>query len=191
MVGHSPYPTPMMPEQLRKETAKTLSKCIGSVRSPGERHQWHRPVTRQAGPIITSGAPARSQPAIGHGRRCPVTMPVCGRGNGSRPKFINPKRAPMQIADNKVVAFHYTLTNNAGQTIDSSHQRQEPLTYLHGHGNIIPGLEKALVGKEVGDKLDVTVAPEEGYGERHDGLIQQVPASAFEGAGDELQPGMQ
>ncbi|ARB47406.1 MULTISPECIES: FKBP-type peptidyl-prolyl cis-trans isomerase [Alcanivoracaceae] len=97
----------------------------------------------------------------------------------------------MQIADNKVVAFHYTLTNNAGQTIDSSHQRQEPLTYLHGHGNIIPGLEKALVGKEVGDKLDVTVAPEEGYGERHDGLIQQVPASAFEGAGDELQPGMQ
>ena len=53
----------------------------------------------------------------------------------------------MQIADNKVVAFHYTLTNNAGQTIDSSHQRQEPLAYLHGHGNIIPGLEKALVGR--------------------------------------------
>ena len=61
----------------------------------------------------------------------------------------------MQIADNKVVAFHYTLTNDAGQTIDSSRQREEPLNYLHGHGNIIPGLEKALVGKEAGDKLEL------------------------------------
>lgn len=97
----------------------------------------------------------------------------------------------MQIADNKVVAFHYTLTNQAGDTLDSSLQREEPLTYLHGHGNIIPGLEKALVGKQAGDQLDVTVAPEEGYGERNDGLIQQVPISAFEGADDNLQPGMQ
>ncbi|ASK35551.1 FKBP-type peptidyl-prolyl cis-trans isomerase [Alloalcanivorax mobilis] len=97
----------------------------------------------------------------------------------------------MQIADNKVVAFHYTLTNAAGETIDSSHQREEPLTYLHGHGNIVPGLESALAGQEAGAKLEVTVAPEEGYGERHEGLIQQVPTSAFEGADDNLQPGMQ
>lgn len=97
----------------------------------------------------------------------------------------------MQIADNKVVAFHYTLTNEAGQTIDSSHQREEPLTYLHGHGNIIPGLEKALVGKESGDKLTVTVSPEEGYGERQEGMVQEVPTSAFEGADDNLQAGMQ
>lgn len=98
----------------------------------------------------------------------------------------------MQIADNKVVAFHYTLTNETGQTIDSSHQREEPLSYLHGHGNIIPGLEKALAGKEAGDKLEVRVGPDEGYGERHESLVQQVPTSAFEGAGDnELQPGMQ
>ena len=97
----------------------------------------------------------------------------------------------MQIAENTVVAFHYTLTNEAGQTIDSSRQREEPLNYLHGHGNIIPGLEKALVGKQAGDKLEVTVTPEEGYGERHEGLIQQVPTSAFEGAGGELKPGMQ
>ena len=93
----------------------------------------------------------------------------------------------MQIAENTVVAFHYTLTNEAGQTIDSSRQREEPLNYLHGHGNIIPGLEKALVGKQAGDKLEVTVTPEEGYGERHEGLIQQVPTSAFEGAGGELK----
>ena len=97
----------------------------------------------------------------------------------------------MQIQENTVVAFHYTLTNEAGQTIDSSRQREEPLNYLHGHGNIIPGLEKALVGKQAGDKLEVTVTPEEGYGERHEGLIQQVPTSAFEGAGGELKPGMQ
>lgn len=97
----------------------------------------------------------------------------------------------MQISENTVVAFHYTLTNNAGETIDSSLQRGEPLSYLHGHGNIIPGLEKALLGKSSGDKLNVTVTPEEGYGERHDQLIQDVPASAFDGADGNLQPGMQ
>lgn len=97
----------------------------------------------------------------------------------------------MQISENAVVSIHYTLTNNAGQTIDSSVERGEPLAYLHGAGNIIPGLEKALLGKQAGDKLDVTVTPEEGYGERHEQLIQQVPKTAFEGSEDNLQPGMQ
>lgn len=97
----------------------------------------------------------------------------------------------MQIADDKVVAIHYTLTNETGQTIDTSRERGEPLAYLHGHENIIPGLEKALTGKESGDKLDVTITPDEGYGERHEGLTQQVPASAFEGVDGELEPGMQ
>ena len=96
----------------------------------------------------------------------------------------------MQIADNAVVAIHYTLTDDAGTTLDTSRERNEPLAYLHGHGNIIPGLESALVGKQAGDKLNVTVAPEEGYGERHDALIQTVPREAFEGV-DEVLPGMQ
>jgi FKBP-type peptidyl-prolyl cis-trans isomerase SlyD len=61
----------------------------------------------------------------------------------------------MQISENAVVSIHYTLTNNAGETIDSSVERGEPLAYLHGAGNIIPGLENALVGKAAGDKLDV------------------------------------
>ena len=96
----------------------------------------------------------------------------------------------MQIAENKVVFIHYTLTNQAGEVLDSSHGRGEPLGYLHGHGNIIPGLENALIGKAAGDKLDVTVEPAEGYGDRHDQLVQQVPREAFQGV-DELQPGMQ
>ena len=97
----------------------------------------------------------------------------------------------MQISENAVVSIHYTLTNNAGETIDSSVERGEPLAYLHGAGNIIPGLENALVGKAAGDKLDVTVTPEEGYGERHEQLIQQVQKTALEGNEDNLQPGMQ
>ena len=96
----------------------------------------------------------------------------------------------MQIADNAVVAIHYTLTDDAGTTLDTSRERDEPLAYIHGHGNIIPGLENALLGKQAGDALKVTVAPEDGYGERHEGLIQKVPSNAFEGV-DELHPGMQ
>ena len=96
----------------------------------------------------------------------------------------------MQIAENTVVSIHYTLTNDAGETLDSSRERNEPLAYLHGHGNIIPGLEGALAGKTSGDSLDVTVEAAEGYGERHEELIQEVPKEAFQGA-EELTPGMQ
>ncbi|MFY8060576.1 MAG: FKBP-type peptidyl-prolyl cis-trans isomerase, partial [Arenimonas sp.] len=70
----------------------------------------------------------------------------------------------MQISENSVVSFHYTLTDKDGQVIDSS-AGHAPLTYLHGVGQIVPGLENALVGKQAGDKLDVEVAAAEGYGE--------------------------
>ncbi|MCE8019525.1 peptidylprolyl isomerase [Halomonas sp. MCCC 1A11036] len=95
----------------------------------------------------------------------------------------------MQIAQNSVVAFHYTLTNDAGEVLDSSEGRQ-PLTYLHGAGNIIPGLEKQLEGREAGDKLNVTVAPDEGYGEVQPQLVQEVPRDAFQGV-ESVEPGMQ
>ncbi|MBA2780131.1 FKBP-type peptidyl-prolyl cis-trans isomerase [Billgrantia kenyensis] len=95
----------------------------------------------------------------------------------------------MQIAQNSVVAFHYTLTNDAGEVLDSSEGRQ-PLTYLHGAGNIIPGLEKQLEGREVGEKLNVSVAPEEGYGEVQPQLVQEVPRDAFQGV-EAVEPGMQ
>ena len=95
----------------------------------------------------------------------------------------------MQIANEKVVYIHYTLTNQEGETLDSSAGR-DPLGYLHGAGNIIPGLEKALEGKEAGEKLNVSVEPDQAYGERDEALIQQVPRSAFEGV-DSVEPGMQ
>lgn len=94
----------------------------------------------------------------------------------------------MKIQSNAVVGFDYTLTGDNGQVIDTSTGR-EPLEYLHGHGNIVPGLEKALEGKVVGDQFDASVAPEEGYGAYREELVQDVPKAAFEGV-DELAPGM-
>jgi FKBP-type peptidyl-prolyl cis-trans isomerase SlyD len=95
----------------------------------------------------------------------------------------------VQIDKNRVVQFHYTLRDDQGVVLDSSSGR-DPLTYLHGKGNIIPGLEQALAGKAAGDKFDVTVPPAEGYGQRDDRLVQIIPRSKF-GEGTELAPGMQ
>jgi FKBP-type peptidyl-prolyl cis-trans isomerase SlyD len=95
----------------------------------------------------------------------------------------------MQIAPNTVVSFNYTLTDDQGQVIDSSDGR-EPLTYIQGSGQIVPGLEKAMEGRAPGDQFKVDVAAEEGYGVRHDELVQQVPREAFQGV-DDIQPGMQ
>jgi len=94
----------------------------------------------------------------------------------------------MFIAQNSVVAMHYKLTDDDGKTIDSSEGR-DPLHYLHGHGNIVPGLEKELSGKKAGDKLEVKVAPEEGYGIRRDDMVQEVPKTALKADG-ELEIGM-
>lgn len=95
----------------------------------------------------------------------------------------------MQIAANTVVQIHYTLKNAEGNVIDSS-EGQEPLAYLHGGGNIVEGLETALAGKSAGDKLDVTVEPERGYGSRRDDLVQTVDRSNFVGI-EQIEVGMQ
>jgi len=88
-----------------------------------------------------------------------------------------------------VVTFHYKLTNSNGEELDSSSGR-DPMKYLHGASNIVPGLEKEMDGKSSGDKLKVEVQPDEGYGQVNPQLIQKVPHSAFEGV-PEIKPGMQ
>ncbi|WP_151669800.1 FKBP-type peptidyl-prolyl cis-trans isomerase [Nitrincola schmidtii] len=95
----------------------------------------------------------------------------------------------MQIDQNTVVSIHYTLTNMEGNVMDSS-VGQQPLAYLHGASNIIPGLENALTGKAVGETLQVTVEPEHGYGEVREEMIQSVDRANFSGV-DEIEVGMQ
>jgi FKBP-type peptidyl-prolyl cis-trans isomerase SlyD len=94
-----------------------------------------------------------------------------------------------QIQKDKVVEIHYTLKDSEGIVLDSSEGRP-PLAFLCGSGSIIPGLESALTGKKPGDTLDVVVKPEDGYGERAEEAIQQMPREAFEGIED-LEVGMQ
>jgi FKBP-type peptidyl-prolyl cis-trans isomerase SlyD len=89
----------------------------------------------------------------------------------------------MPIADNDVVTFHYTLKDDTAKVIDSS-AGGEPLAYLHGHGNIVPGLERELSGKSVGDRLQVRVPAAEGYGEYDGALVQKVPRRALKGIAD-------
>jgi len=95
----------------------------------------------------------------------------------------------MEIADARVASIHYTLTDDDGQVIDKSPESQ-PLQYFHGAGNIVPGLEKALAGKQPGDTLKVDVKPEEAYGVRNEQLVQVVPRTAFQGV-EKVEPGMQ
>jgi FKBP-type peptidyl-prolyl cis-trans isomerase SlyD len=95
----------------------------------------------------------------------------------------------MLIGDNSVVSIQYTLTNDSGEVMDQSQQGQ-PLTYLHGASNIIPGLEQELTGKVNGDDFKTTIAPELAYGERHEEMVQQVPRDSFP-AEAEITPGMQ
>ena len=94
----------------------------------------------------------------------------------------------MQVEKNKVVSIHYTLKDNEGNTLDSSEGR-DPLNYIHGNGNLIAGMEEGLEGKLKGDKLDLQIPPEKGYGQRNNDLVQEVPRTAF--GEQEVKQGMQ
>ena len=94
----------------------------------------------------------------------------------------------MIIEKDRVVSIDYTLRDNNGNLIDSS-EGSDPLEYLHGNGNIIPGLEKVLAGKKAGDKLTCFIVAADAYGERDDSLIFKVNKSEFEGA--DIEVGMQ
>lgn len=94
----------------------------------------------------------------------------------------------MQITKHTVAAIHYTLTDNEGNVLDSSAGR-DPLHYIHGIGNLIPGMEDGLEGKTKGEKFNIKVSPEKGYGVKSEELLQQVPRSSF---GDQpIEVGMQ
>lgn len=95
----------------------------------------------------------------------------------------------MKIQDNCVVSIHYTLTDDQGEVIDTSAER-EPLNYLAGAGNIIPGLERELAGCSAGDKKQVVVQPADGYGEYSEDLVQTLPRESFSGI-DKIEPGME
>ncbi len=94
----------------------------------------------------------------------------------------------MKIEDNSVVRFHYTVSETGRGQLESSRE-QQPISALIGHGNVIPGLEEALRGREAGESFQVSVGPEQGYGLRREGLVQRVPRKHFKGA--KLQPGQQ
>ena len=96
---------------------------------------------------------------------------------------------PEAIGPGVIAQFHYTLTNDAGEVLDSSSGR-DPLPYLHGAGNIVPGLERQMDGKRQGDQFRAVVEPAEGYGERSDRPLEPVPLDAFPD-GIVPQPGMQ
>jgi FKBP-type peptidyl-prolyl cis-trans isomerase SlyD len=93
------------------------------------------------------------------------------------------------IGDGMVVSMHYTLRNDDGEVLDTS-QGGDPFAYLHGAGNIVPGLERELAGKAVGDKVDAVISPEDGYGERSGPEPQPVPRDRFPEDAD-LEEGMQ
>lgn len=95
----------------------------------------------------------------------------------------------MQVADNTAVSIHYTLTNDQGEVLDSSNGG-DALVYLHGSGNIISGLEAALLGKKVGDKFNVRIAPEDAYGVVTEDMVQVISKEMFEGI-DQIEVGMQ
>jgi FKBP-type peptidyl-prolyl cis-trans isomerase SlyD len=94
----------------------------------------------------------------------------------------------MNIAEKMYVAIDYTLTLDSGQEIDKSPEGQ-PLGFITGTGQIIPGLEKALMGRAAGDKAKLVVAPEDAYGPVKDDLFQDIPKSQFPGD-VEVKPGM-
>ena len=93
------------------------------------------------------------------------------------------------IAKDTSVKFNYTLKDDEGNILDQSPEGQ-PLAYLHGHSNIIPGLEQQLEGKSAGESVNAVVEPVDGYGEYQDLAVQKVPRDNFQGVED-IQPGMQ
>lgn len=95
----------------------------------------------------------------------------------------------MVIGKNSVVSIHYTLRDDSGEVLDSSSGR-EPLDYLHGAGQIIPGLEAELEGRKEGDEFSVVIEPDDAYGGRDESQVHEVPKTEFDSP-EEIEVGMQ
>jgi FKBP-type peptidyl-prolyl cis-trans isomerase SlyD len=95
----------------------------------------------------------------------------------------------MKIENNAVVRFHYTVAETGDAEVENS-RIGDPVAILIGHKNIIPGVENALIGHEAGDRFEVTVSPEEGYGLHREGMTQRLSKKVFP-KGQPLQPGAQ
>lgn len=95
---------------------------------------------------------------------------------------------PLKVEENKVVSLHYDVTDDEGNLVDSS-KGVTPLSYLHGRGNIIPGLEESLEGRNVDEEFNVTIQPENAYGFRDENMKQVVPRADLSSIKD-LQVGM-
>ena len=185
--------------QLERQCARLHERVVGHCGSPCS--LWSVSIAasegqgREAGGEDAQGCESHGEP-LGLSRG-PSWL---GRGQGAMVSFAPSRCAPvwpgavcgaawclrtyagpdMSIAQDQVVSIHYTLKDDAGEIIDSSPEG-EPLAYLHGHGNLIPGLERELTGKRAGDKLQVTVAPADGYGEYDQALVQRVPRRTLKG----------
>lgn len=94
----------------------------------------------------------------------------------------------LMIGKNAVVSIHYTLKDDEGQVMDSSEGR-DPLSYLHGANNLIPGLEKELEGKSTGQNFTASIDPAEAYGENNPELVQKISKEMFQGV-EQIEPGM-
>ena len=95
----------------------------------------------------------------------------------------------MKIEKDRVVRFHYAVAETGQESVENSKDGGQPLAILFGHGNIIPGLEKAMDGREAGDSFKTTVPAAEAYGEKREGLSQRIPKKHF--GAQKLEPGMQ
>jgi FKBP-type peptidyl-prolyl cis-trans isomerase SlyD len=98
----------------------------------------------------------------------------------------------MQISKDKIVTFHYRLQDESGVEIESSHAG-DPMAYLHGHGNIIAGLENGMEGKNAEDVFSITVKAKDAYGERNEDAKQRIPLKHLNGdkrSKAKLKPGM-
>ena len=95
----------------------------------------------------------------------------------------------MKIEKDRVVRFHYAVAESGQESVENSKDAGQPLAILFGHGAIIPGLEKAMEGREAGDSFKASVSAADAYGERRDGLSQRIPKKHF--GGQKLEPGKQ